>query len=288
MPSSPMLAGARPRLRPISQHTNWRFTPLSGLWLRSSTSTSIDWLLTFIWATIPLCMFWLQQSWILWVITGWPALPTTTSNCIIGWGKPISMWTPCQGCLGLYACPMPGHPMSSHCSGSMSHAGGCPGGPHKSHWSIQLWPVSCGPNGGWSTGHLYDCWRLAIGSAGRPCPGSGYGKDAEWDLGPVPIHADWLTQALAAPLGIQPPQAETGHPVQKGSVIRVPEGTVPVGMPSVHRETTLEGWHDEIDHLGLKKMLDLMGDCFFWPGMTVQVKEHVEKCCQCIIFKAKQ
>ena len=35
-------------------------------------------------------------------------------------------------------------------------------------------------------------------------------------------------------------------------------------------------------------MLDLIHDHFFWPHMAVQVKEHIEQCCLCLTFKAKQ
>ena len=55
MPSSPMLAGPWPRLRPITHPTNWIFWLLSGLWLRSSMSTSMGQISTFILATIPWC-----------------------------------------------------------------------------------------------------------------------------------------------------------------------------------------------------------------------------------------
>ena len=35
-------------------------------------------------------------------------------------------------------------------------------------------------------------------------------------------------------------------------------------------------------------MFDLMYGHFFWPQMAVEVKEHVKKYCQCVIFKANQ
>ena len=35
-------------------------------------------------------------------------------------------------------------------------------------------------------------------------------------------------------------------------------------------------------------MLNLICDHFFWPQMAVQVKEHLKKCHQCIMFKGKQ
>ena len=54
------------------------------------------------------------------------------------------------------------------------------------------------------------------------------------------------------------------------------------------RKTTLKGCHNQIDHLGLKGMLNLMCNHFFQPWMAVQVKEHVQKCHQCVTFKVKQ
>ena len=53
-------------------------------------------------------------------------------------------------------------------------------------------------------------------------------------------------------------------------------------LPSIHWETTLRGCQDKIGQLGLKRMLDLMCNHFFWTWMAVQVKEHVKKCCKCI------
>ena len=32
---------------------------------------------------------------------------------------------------------------------------------------------------------------------------------------------------------------------------------------------------------------NVMCDHFFWSGKAVQIKEHVNKCCQSIMFKAK-
>ena len=54
------------------------------------------------------------------------------------------------------------------------------------------------------------------------------------------------------------------------------------------RKVALKGCHDEVGHLGLECMLDLMHDQFFWPHMAAQAKEHIGKCCPCLTFKAKQ
>ena len=86
MPSSPMPAEVWPRLKPITQSTNWSFLLLSGLWLKNSTSTSMGQPLMFIPTIIPWPTFKIQQSWMLQVTAGWPVLPIMTFNYISGWG----------------------------------------------------------------------------------------------------------------------------------------------------------------------------------------------------------
>ena len=58
-------------------------------------------------------------------------------------------------------------------------------------------------------------------------------------------------------------------------------------LPATHREVALKGCHNEVGHLGLECMLDLMCGQFFWPPMVAQAKEHIRKCCPCIAFKAR-
>ena len=59
-------------------------------------------------------------------------------------------------------------------------------------------------------------------------------------------------------------------------------------LPTAYREVALRGCHDEVGHLGLEHMLDLMHDRFFWPHMAAQAKDHVGKCHLCLAFKARQ
>ena len=59
-------------------------------------------------------------------------------------------------------------------------------------------------------------------------------------------------------------------------------------LPTAYREVALRGCHDEVGYLGLECMLDLMCDRFFWPCMAAQAKEHVGRCCLCLVFKARQ
>ena len=59
-------------------------------------------------------------------------------------------------------------------------------------------------------------------------------------------------------------------------------------LPTAQRMVALKGCHNEVGHLGLEYMLDLMHDVFFWPCMAAQAKEHIGKCCPCLAFKARQ
>ena len=61
-------------------------------------------------------------------------------------------------------------------------------------------------------------------------------------------------------------------------------------LPAMHWETVLRGYPDEVSHLGLKCMLDLMCNHFFNLGWLngSKTKEHIERCCQHIIFMSKQ
>ena len=61
-----------------------------------------------------------------------------------------------------------------------------------------------------------------------------------------------------------------------------------LALPATQREVALKGCHDQIGHLGLEHMLDLMCDQFFWPCMAAQAKEHIRRCHLCLAFKAKQ
>ena len=57
---------------------------------------------------------------------------------------------------------------------------------------------------------------------------------------------------------------------------------------TTQRNVALNGCHDQVGHLNLEHMLNLMCDQFFWPCMAAQAKEHIRKCCLCLAFKAKQ
>ena len=56
-------------------------------------------------------------------------------------------------------------------------------------------------------------------------------------------------------------------------------------LPAAQREVALRGCHDEVGHLGLECMLDLIHDRFFWPCMAAQARKHIGKCHHALLSK---
>ena len=122
----------------------------------------------------------------------------------------------------------------------------------------------------------------------QTCSGSGNCEDAGWDLGPMPIQVTDLPKFFQLLWECNHLRLRQGILYSKALCKWSQEALFQLVLPAAHRETTLEGCHNESGHLGFKRMLDLLCDCFFWAQMAVQGKELVKKCCQCIAFKAKQ
>ena len=88
---------------------------------------------------------------------------------------------------------------------------------------------------------------------------------------------------------------ECNHPVLKKGILyrqarprELEETLLQLVLPTAYRDVALRGCHDEVGHLGLECMLDLMHDRFFWPCMSTQAKEHVRRYHSCLAFKARQ
>ena len=52
-------------------------------------------------------------------------------------------------------------------------------------------------------------------------------------------------------------------------------------VPQRHRSTTLDGCHREAAHQGQCCSTTLMQECFWWPGMTRDLRNHIKKCGHC-------
>ena len=57
-------------------------------------------------------------------------------------------------------------------------------------------------------------------------------------------------------------------------------------VPSALQALVLESVHDKWGHQGTSRTLALLKAKCFWPGMRLNVKQHIQKCAQCLISKA--
>ena len=52
-------------------------------------------------------------------------------------------------------------------------------------------------------------------------------------------------------------------------------------VPQRHWGTALDGCHQEAAHQGQRRSIALMQECFWWPGMTHDLRNHIKKCSRC-------
>ena len=57
-------------------------------------------------------------------------------------------------------------------------------------------------------------------------------------------------------------------------------------VPQRHWSTALDGCHREAAHQGQRHSTALMQECFWWPGMTRDLRNRIEKCGRCRKYEA--
>ena len=57
-------------------------------------------------------------------------------------------------------------------------------------------------------------------------------------------------------------------------------------VPQRHRGTALDGCYREVAHQGQRRSTALMQECFWWPGMTQDLRNHIKKCGHCRKYEA--
>ena len=58
-------------------------------------------------------------------------------------------------------------------------------------------------------------------------------------------------------------------------------------LPISHRQKAMAGCHDQIGQLGQDRVLELLRDRFFWPGMHMDVASYINSCPSCIRRKTQ-
>ena len=53
-------------------------------------------------------------------------------------------------------------------------------------------------------------------------------------------------------------------------------------LPSEHKQKAIEGCHEQTGHLGNDRMLEVLRDRFYWPGMQDDVISHIDSCLRCL------
>ena len=54
-----------------------------------------------------------------------------------------------------------------------------------------------------------------------------------------------------------------------------------------HRARAIARCHDQVGHLGQDRVLDLLRDQFFWPGMHIDVVSYINSCPRCLCRKSQ-
>ena len=57
-------------------------------------------------------------------------------------------------------------------------------------------------------------------------------------------------------------------------------------VPQRHRGAALDGCHQEAAHQGQHRSTTLMQECFWWPGMTRDLRNHIKRCGRCRKYEA--
>ena len=58
-------------------------------------------------------------------------------------------------------------------------------------------------------------------------------------------------------------------------------------LPPSHRTKAITGCHDQVGHLGQDRVLELLRDQFYWPGMHTDVASYINSCPRCLRRKSQ-
>ena len=58
-------------------------------------------------------------------------------------------------------------------------------------------------------------------------------------------------------------------------------------LPPSHRTKAMAGCHDQVGHLGQDRVLNLLRDQFYWPGMHTDVASYINSCPRCLRRKSQ-
>ena len=56
-------------------------------------------------------------------------------------------------------------------------------------------------------------------------------------------------------------------------------------VPKAHQTAALNGCHQDVGHQGCDHTLSLLQECFWWPGMTKQMRQTIRACTHCLQYE---
>ena len=205
-----------------------------------------------------------------WVTNVWPAWPTTISGYITEQERLISMQMPYWGCPGWV------HTDNSGTHQLVSSAAGCackaalkgPTSPIEAY-SCDLHILDSVQDSQQVTCMTMEDWHQAQQVHIQPwvwslldCGMETWGNDSP--------NRQILLNSTSSCMNEITSYYEKGVLYRRARPRESEETLFQLVLPAAHREVTLRGCHDEVGHLGLECMLDLMCDQFYWPCMAAQ------------------
>ena len=56
-------------------------------------------------------------------------------------------------------------------------------------------------------------------------------------------------------------------------------------LPAKFKAVVLKVMHDDVGHLGMERVTDMIRRRFFWPKMSTDVEQYVKNCEECVLRK---
>ena len=76
------------------------------------------------------------------------------------------------------------------------------------------------------------------------------------------------------------------HKTEIQEVNHPDRSTTQLVLPEAFRKQALQGCHDDLGHLRIQQMIDLLRDHLYWPRMLNDMTRHIKQCEICLQFKA--
>lgn len=71
------------------------------------------------------------------------------------------------------------------------------------------------------------------------------------------------------------------------STSRTGENIYQLVLPNKFKATVLKSMHDDLGHLGVDRVVDMIRPRFFWPKMSADVEEYVKNCGESVLRKTQ-